>query len=318
MSIQYNPQKPPKNFAKHLDKSTRLAAGANVMMRTLLKLKRSKMNKNDKKSVASGSFCGCVGFMGECPSHLFRSFWTHLCATLKPMFSFLLEFKAQEPMFMEIHNEPKLRKKHEIKSQWLNLDSLGCGTPNSLTHLPGASGQLRWISIRKMGQRRFDYYISKWYAHPTSKETLAFWLGMWPKTIHHPFFLDEAAASAMILCHAVWICSALRDLRTCQIDSIRISQSLEFHFIKLRFRKWKYMLFHVFFYSEFSKIKKMNRFQCFPTLRILWRSFVFNLQKKSCEYSLVLTIWSEKLNSQVLFFTFDRARWRSSRLRSFR
>lgn len=86
MSIQYIPQKPPQNVAKHLDKSTRLAAGANVMMSTLLKLKRSKMNKNYKKSVASGSFRGRVGCMGECPSHLFRSFWTHRCATLKPMF----------------------------------------------------------------------------------------------------------------------------------------------------------------------------------------------------------------------------------------
>lgn len=233
--------------------------------------------------------------MGECPSHLFRSFWAHLCATFKPMWSSKADLHGNSQWAKAPQNMPTV-------NEWIStLSRVALQTP-----------------IRKMGHRRFDYYISKWYAHPTSKESLAFWLGMWPKTIQHPFFLDEAAASAMILCHAVWICSALRDLRTCRIDSIRTSQSLEFHFIKLWFRKREYMWFHVFFYSEFSKIKKWIGSNVFPHSWFVEGHFVFNLQKKSCEYSLILTIWSEKSNSQVLFFTFDPARWRSSRLRSFR
>lgn len=89
------------------------AVGRCCVMCTLLKLKRSRLSRK----FVDSKFCGCVGFVGECPSHSFRSFWTHLCATL----CWNLKLKSRCSWKF---TRAKASQKHEIKSQWLNIDSL--------------------------------------------------------------------------------------------------------------------------------------------------------------------------------------------------
>lgn len=79
--------------------------------------------------------------MVECPSHSFRIFWTHL-------------WSSEADLHGKFTMSQSFGKKHEIKSQWLNLHSVSPAwhSLNSLTSLPGW-----WISIRKM-----ERYIRFW------------------------------------------------------------------------------------------------------------------------------------------------------------
>ena len=168
---------------------------------------------------------------------------------------------------------------------------LWSGTPNSLTSPAGDGSQFeKWDSIW-FGKPR--YFTSKWPLHSDLERSQK------PSSIH--FFgrgwciRDDTLSCSLDLFRASWPSHLPNRFNK---DFTKFGVSLHKIMVPKKKIHGVWCLFLVWDFQD----KKNELVPMFSRTQDSLKVFCFQSPENSCEYSLILTIWSEKSNSQVCFF----------------